>query len=148
MGLTLRPTFLASPVSTNSSSLRHFTVGICRRSPSRLAYRQCLPALSDRSYDKLSSILAAYLGWRAPLPSRKSTNPPALSSGGVVLPICTSCSDNTARPALLWPVERRANVVAGVMGERPGSRAACRNNIGVIGAPTDDRQMTDGNVIQ
>jgi hypothetical protein len=55
------------------------------------------------------------------------------------LPTCTFCSDNAARPVLLWSVERRATVIATVMGERPGwPRAACRNDVGVIGAPTDD----------
>jgi hypothetical protein len=55
-----------------------------------------------------------------------------------MLPICTFCSDNAARPGLLWSGERRATVIAAVIGERPGRPpTACRNNIGVIGAPTD-----------
>ena len=55
-----------------------------------------------------------------------------------MLPTCTFCSDNAARPGLLWSGERRATVIAAVIGERPGRPpAACRNNIGVIGAPTD-----------
>ena len=56
------------------------------------------------------------------------------------MPTCTFCSDNAARPGLLWPVERRATVIAIVMGERPSwPRAACRNDMESLEPPP----MTD-----
>src|SRR5262245_36874405 len=151
MGLTLRPTYLApldyehlgdyEVLDALHRSSWVSGVGLRPRPAISTMFRRCCPI---GRYDNLSSIpgrpVTSYLGWRAPLPNRKSTNPPANSSGGVTLPTCTSCSENAARSALLWPVERRATVVATVMGERPAwPPAACRNNIEVICAPTDDR---------
>jgi len=72
-----------------------------------------------------------YRGWRAPLPRRKSTNPPADSCDREM----TLCGPKCSR--LLLSLENRSTLIPAVTAELPGllRRAACASEIAVIGAP-------------
>jgi hypothetical protein len=77
--------------------------------------------------------------WRAPLPRRKSTNPPANSSGREMrLPI-SNCSRNRPRPTKYLPLslDNRPSLIAVVMALMPSrlGRAACPGDIAVIEPP-------------
>lgn len=80
-----------------------------------------------------------YRGWRAPLPRRKSTNPPANSCDGEV----TLCGSNCWR--LRFSLENRSTLIPAVTADLPGllRPAACVSEIAVIEPPyaLDERRV-------
>jgi len=80
-----------------------------------------------------------YRGWRAPLPRRKSTNPPANSCDGEV----TLCGSNCWR--LRFSLENRSTLIPAVTADLPGLLrvAACTSEIAVIEPPYafDERRV-------
>lgn len=80
-----------------------------------------------------------YRGWRAPLPRRKSTNPPANSCDGEV----TLCGSNCWR--LRFSLENRSTLIPAVTADLPGllRLAACASEIAVIEPPYafDERRV-------
>ena len=104
------------------------------RSPSERAFKASI--IEASSYHR---------EWRAPLPRRKSTNPPANSCGREVTLLPSGCSRTRAGPPKYPPLSlvNRPTLIAAVMAvllSRIG-RAACPSEIAVIGPPFERNQL-------
>src|SRR5262249_22632708 len=83
-------------------------------------------------------------GWRAPLPRRKSTNPPGNSCDREVTLHTSNCSRNRAGP-IVPPLSsaNRPTLIAAVMAilVRRLRRAACPSEIAVMESPIQENEL-------